>query len=600
MVRDAVRRQSKCWPWEAFSAVLETDYGRDRDCGTACSSLRSTVGLPHIAVVGSVELHNRQELVTSLGIARAVAENCHDLSLLAYAYERWGDKLPQQLEGQFAFALRDSRQGRVLACTDHLGSLPLLYRQQGQSLVVAGDMRTMLRTEGCPRELNVTALRAFGDFDTLPAEAGECLHKGIYALPPGSILVTSGSDLRIRSYWTPTIRPDLVSRNEREIYERVRQLTEIAVEKRLAGRRRVAVMVSGGLDSSALVAAAAPWLRRKGLTLLAIGAVNDPDHGHVPDERCYMEKLRYFDNVELAFVDSAGKGPFDGLGDPTLFETTPRLPGLRYLFDSVFQAASSPGTELLLHGGGGEMGVSGTPAARFLEHLTRFRGLTLCRELRQTSANRGISGVRLFGGEMRQYFGRPLDRSAFLLNPAFQNGAPKRTRRYPPLWPDSGEAELRTMANVRDRCAIRACLPPEYVTGYSCPLNDKDLIEYCLAVPAVFKSREGYGRYLVRKAFESILPPELSWRRHQMQGSPDYALRYNRQLGGVREFVRGLRKSDPVREVVDVDELARHLQPMSDLGCPPGRPTIQSKSVAGVPTTVNLVHFLRQFSGFRI
>ncbi|NDJ10011.1 MAG: hypothetical protein EBY17_02285 [Acidobacteriia bacterium] len=308
-----------------------------------------------------------------------------------------------------------------------------------------------------------------------------------------------------------------------------------------------------------------------------------------------MEKLRCFDNVELAFVDSAGKGPFDGLGDPMLFETTPRLPGLRYLFDSVFQTASSAGRQLLLHGGGGEMGVSGTPAARFLEHLTRLRWLTLSRELRRTSVNRGISGVRLLGGEIREYFGRPLDRSVFLLNPAFQNGAPKRTRRYPPLWPDSGAAQLRTTANVSDRCAIRACLPPEYVMGYSCPLNDKDLIEYCLAIPSVFKSREGYGRYLVRKAFEAILPAELSWRRHQMQGSPDYALRYKRQLSGVREFVRGIGKSDPVREVVDVGGLVDAIQTRQ------GDPLHPEKSytIRKVPTNIFLINFLRQFPGFR-
>ncbi len=546
--------------------------------------------LRHISVVGSVELHNRQELATLLGTHASAPEKCQDLHLIAHAYARWGVALVQHMEGQFAFAVRDSRLGKVLAYTDHLGSLPLLYRQQGQCLVVAGDMRTMLGTEGCPRELNIAALRAFGDFDRLPTEVGECLHKGVYALSPGSYLVAVEGKMTVQAWWTPTIRPELVPRKECEIYERVRHLTEAAVVKRVSGRRRVAVMVSGGLDSSALVASAAPLLRRRGLTLLALGAINDPAHRNIPDERPYMEKLRTFDNVQLEFVDSAGKGPFDGLGDPTLFETTPRLPGLRYLFESIFQAAGLAGTELLLHGGGGEMGISGTPSARFLEHLTRLRWLTLCRELSLTSANRGLSAARLFGGEIRQYFGRHKDRSVFFLNPAFHSGAPKRTRRYAPCWPDSAEAQLRTMANSADRCAVRASLPPEFVMGYSCPLYDKDLIEYCLAIPPHFKSREGYGRYLVRRAFESILPPELSWRQHQMQGSPDYALRYGRQVGAVQEFLRGIRTSDSVREVVDVVGLAKAAAVRADL-----RAT-NSK----VPPSVSLINFLRQFPGFRL
>lgn len=602
--RQLLARQTTSSPWNPFSAAVDLEFRNETESHSGTQDHRSAgffcvPGLPHLALLGAFVLDDRQALGVFEKLPDSVSGKCQDAYLILHGYARWGLRLPEHLSGRFAFVIRDSRRGHVFGCVDHMGTLPLLYRRAEASLVVAGDMKTMLQTANCPRELNLVALPSLADFDSLPEFPGTCLHKGICAVPPGHYLLANLSGIRFHRYWQPSLKPELVPAKEDEIFSHARHLVQKSVASHLEGRDRAVIMFSGGLDSSALVVTAAALLRKQGKRLLALCAVNDPAHSYVPDERQYMQKLSGIDNLDLEYVDSAGKGPFDGLEDPGLFETTPRLPILRYLFDSIFSVASSHGAEVLLHGGGGESGISGTPSARFLELATRFRWSALRRELRTTAEVHQGSAFRLLAGEIRRYYSRTANDSAFFLTPEAAWAPCRQKRRYPPLWPDSAEAQLRALANTSDRCSVFATQPPEFVFGYSQPLLNKELLEYCLAVPARLKSQNGYGRFLIRKAFAPVLPADLVWRKAQMWGSSDYNWRYNRQIRGVLEFVKAIRKSDPVREIVDVPRLERALQPIGQLWQSEGRPKVHLAAISSVPATISLINFLRQFPGFR-
>jgi asparagine synthetase B (glutamine-hydrolysing) len=357
-------------------------------------------------------------------------------------------------------------------------------------------------------------------------------------------------------------------------------------------------MFSGGLDSSALAAAAANYLRKRGKTLLALGAIADPANSSVRDERPFMEKLRDLDNVELQYVDAAGRGPFDGIDDPSTFQSSARLPVLRYLFDEVRQHAESAGADILLNGTGGEMGLTGTPAARFLEDAASLRWMKLVRDLRAAGAVRHLSPARLLAGEAKAYYSRAAAAPAFFLQQSFAAKAPRASRNGNPVWPDSAAVQLRQFQHAQQRNAIAASLPPELVLGCSRPLRDKNLLEYCLAVPSRFKSGGGFGRLLARRAFSSDLPPELAWRQGKIWASADYNWRYNAQVGRAAAFAHSIRKSDPVREIVDVDRLAKAIRPLPEAFLVPNYPHADVASISNVPETINLINFLRQFPSF--
>jgi asparagine synthase (glutamine-hydrolysing) len=588
---------SKCWQWKPFFATATLDAS---DCmlDSPTDQVCRDPALPHLSVIGSFEIHNRKELASTLGLGRFSLE-WPDARLILHSYARWGASTLEHLEGQFSLALLDQRRRSVFACVDHLGSLPLLYRTQGTRFVVAGDMQTMLRPNGCPRELNAGALLTFGRFDRLPAVPGETPHKGVLSLPAGHFLTADGRGVKLGQYWRPSIRPELVPSNENAVYEQARHLVETAVANRLRGKDRVAIMLSGGLDSSALAAVAANYLRGKGRTLLALCAVNDPANKAVPDERPFIEKLRCLENVEIQYVDSAGKGPFDGIEDPTQFESCPRLPVLRSLFQSLYRAAESHGSEIVINGGGGELGISGTPAGRFMEQAVGLGWLALARELSRTASLRQTSAVRLFASEAWHYYSPPRGSSAFFLNPQFRCDWRTRSKRRVPLWPNSRGEQLGSLLNALDRGALPATLPAEFILGCTRPLRDKNLLEFCMAVPSRFKAKDGFGRLMIRKSFESMLPKDVAWRGKNLWACPDYNWRYNAQVGSAKEFVRAIRKSDPVREIVDVDRLEQAMVPIEDLWMRPGVPRFNNNALAGVPETINLINFLRQFPPFR-
>lgn len=586
-----------CSPWKAFAVVADLDFqnwGMHPLGTTHCPHFDPV--LPHLTISGSFEIHNRAELAASLGLARGATHS--DAVLILYAWARWGASLPEHLEGQFSFVLQDHLHRRLFACVDHLGSIPLLYRTHGTRIFVAGDMVTMLRTPECPRELNLSVLHVVSYPESLPAAPGETLHKGISALPPGHFLLADTAGVRLQRYWTLSIRPELVPAKEDQIYERARHLVELAVANRLAGKKRVAIMYSGGLDSSALAVVAANYLRGKGQTLLALGAVNDPANSEVPDERPFMEKLRGFENIEFQYVDSAGQGPFDNIEDPVQFESCARFPVLRYLFRSVSLAAVSQGADVLLNGAGGELGISGIPVAPLMEHATAFRWPTLARELRCAGAARRVSGLRVLASEARNYYRKPNSGSVFFLSPGFAEMSEMRRNRTPPPWPNSRDAHLRSLLNSLDRCAIPASLPAEFILGCARPLRDKNLLEYCLAVPSRFKLKNGYSRFLIRKAFEPMLPKEMAWRSGKMWASPDYNWRYNARIGKAKEFVHAIQKTDPVREIVDVPRLEQAVRPVDDLWTRSRQPKSHRVATSSVPETIHLINFLRQFPPF--
>jgi asparagine synthase (glutamine-hydrolysing) len=518
---------------------------------------------------------------------------------LLHAYSRWGEEAPEHLEGQFSFVIVDRRAARVFASVDHLGSLPLLYRSNGRAAVFAGDMPTMLGTEGCPRELNAAALLTFSCFDAPCEHPEQSLHMGICALPPGHSLILDARGVTLRRYWALQLRPELVPGNESDVYEKARALVEDAVAHRLEGKERVALMFSGGLDSSVLAAASASYLRKRGKTLLALGAVADPANGHVRDERRFMEKLRCLDNVELQYVDAAGRGPFDSIDASQSFQSSARLPVLRYLFEEIRHHAEAGGADILLNGTGGEIGLTGTPAARFLEDAVGLRWRKLARNLSAVASVRCISPARLFAGEAKAYYSRPGAEPAFFLQKSFAEEGPTTRRTGNPLWPDSAEAQLRQFHRAQQRHAIAATLPPDLVLGCSRPLRDKNLLEYCVAVPSRFKMGDGFGRFLARRAFSSALPADLVWRQGKVWASADYNWRYNAQVGRAAAFVSAIRKSDPVREIVDVERLAKAIRPLPKTFLRPDHPLADGHSISKIPETINLINFLRQFSSFR-
>jgi asparagine synthase (glutamine-hydrolysing) len=208
------------------------------------------------------EIYNFQELVPTLERAGHRFHSRCDSEVLIHAYEQWGIGCLQRLNGMFAFAIWDSRKQMLFIARDRLGVKPLYYWSDGRRFAFASELKALLAAPMVPRELNMRALQSYLVYEYIAAP--ESIFKGIQKLPAGHWLQVrlDGSaqgrvtaDWRPRQYWDVHFQVAEVQPRSLDDYAyELRSLLKDAVARRLISDVPLGVFLSGGLDSSSVVA----------------------------------------------------------------------------------------------------------------------------------------------------------------------------------------------------------------------------------------------------------------------------------------------------------------------------------------------------------
>lgn len=203
-----------------------------------------------IWAVQNGEIYNYQDLRADL-LRRGHRFTTHsDTEVLVHLYEEYGDDFVQRLHGMFAFAIWDAPGRRLLLARDRLGVKPLVYMLHDGRLLWSSEIKAILST-GVPRRVDPLALHDYLSFDYVPGP--RTIFDGIYKLQAGHLLIWDG-DLQIRRYWdVPGNRGD-VSRDHDALRTHLRGLLEDAVRDAMVSDVPVGAFLSGGLDSSVVVA----------------------------------------------------------------------------------------------------------------------------------------------------------------------------------------------------------------------------------------------------------------------------------------------------------------------------------------------------------
>jgi len=206
-------------------------------------------------IVFNGEIFNFHEVQDELRAAGIRVESQCDTEVLLKAYGRWGLGCLDRLRGMFAFAVWDHNQQRLVLARDRLGIKPLYYFQEGGLLLFASEVRALLATGLVPRILNPAAivqylsLGSVYDPDTILA--------GVRSLRPGHYAICQQDTLQEKQYWTiPQRRAGRTEPNDYEVREQAHSLLQEAVKLRMISDVPVSVFLSGGIDSSAIVALA--------------------------------------------------------------------------------------------------------------------------------------------------------------------------------------------------------------------------------------------------------------------------------------------------------------------------------------------------------
>ncbi len=202
------------------------------------------------AVVCNGEIYNYKSLRSMLELHGHEFRTSSDVEVIVHLYEEYGEQCLSQLEGIFALCLWDSERQRMLIARDRIGVKPLYYVNTDEAFLCASELRALL-----PAVNPKLCMSAFSSYHELRfAPAPYTLVDGIEKLPPAHYAVVQGRHLRIQAYWTPNLSGLRPSDNGRARQQDVKNLIEEAVSAQRADSVSSGVLLSGGLDSTLLVA----------------------------------------------------------------------------------------------------------------------------------------------------------------------------------------------------------------------------------------------------------------------------------------------------------------------------------------------------------
>ena len=516
------------------------------------------------AVVGRID--NAAEVASALRLRPDLGP----ADLVIGAFRAYGTELPTRLRGGFAVVITD---GNSVQCfRDHLGFSPLFYREDGEDFLVASEAKQVIAGADRPREPDLQVIeRIF--YEALDDQSG-CALAGVSRLPKSTLLRSADGETRQSRYWYPERLLETGRLSADELSSSFDALMARAVERVLTGDD--VMTLSGGIDSPAIAAFAAPLqMRMTGQPLLALSAVY-PDHPSV-DESRYIRLIAERLGLSLQTYQPKAR-PLDGI------ERWVRLA------DGPFPTTSMAEAEELYAIARG-LGARTVLTGEIAEFLIDFRANVvphLIRRGRMGAAARHLRAQRRKGATVAALVRQAL--APFIPAPMFAlYGRSRATAKRFPDWitPPSWIPERTTVAPSERwlRAQLRAFEGPglsleadealQALMGVRVrrPWADVDLWEFFLSLPAETKFPDGGNKTLVRRLLAGKLPDEILRRTSKtvfddaVRAGIDYpALR--RWLGAPEHRVDG----------VDYAKLALHLE-REDLDLPG---FIWARDLAGV------------------
>jgi len=205
-----------------------------------------------IWVIFNGEIYNFLELREQLIKKGHTFATQSDTEVIVHLYEEMGEEFVHQLNGMFAIALWDKKQGTLIIVRDRLGIKPLHFYTTPHSLVFSSEIKSILQTD-YRREIDYESLARFFTFEYIPAPA--TIFKGIQKLLPGHMIVARGGSISIKPYWdirfseTPSFSGD-----EQSYMDGICSHLKDSVKRRLISDVPLGVFLSGGMDSSSITA----------------------------------------------------------------------------------------------------------------------------------------------------------------------------------------------------------------------------------------------------------------------------------------------------------------------------------------------------------
>lgn len=496
------------------------------DLGGGKQPISNEDGTIHVVFNG--EIYNFRELRRDLERRGHAFRTGTDTECLVHLYEEYGRELVHHLRGMFAFAIWDSRRQRLLLARDRLGIKPLYYRRDGTGVSFASELKALTALAGQEWTLDRRALGRYLAFGYVPDPL--TIYQEASKLPPGHTLEWDRSGaVEVREYWSP-VRPEDDTLDEETAALEIRRLLEQSVRYRLVADVPLGAFLSGGIDSSAVVATMSRQLDRPVRTF-SIG-FDEPAFNEAPDARRVAEALGT-DHTQLIVrpdADALVERIVSAFDEP--FADSSAIP--------TFLVSELARTQLkvVLSGDGGDELFGGytrytdqlrrrtvlpAPAAAALRGAARrlpqgARGRNRLLELSRTRRGRYVGAVAdplevAEGGVALPELSGAAGSWEHLLDEAF-NDADTRDPVSQLMLVDLLTYLPGDILTKVDRMSMAVSLEARV------PVLDHELVEFAATVPSHMKIRRGTGKWIFRQALDGLVPDFVFSKRKQGFGVP--------------------------------------------------------------------------------
>jgi asparagine synthase (glutamine-hydrolysing) len=515
-----------------------------------------------IAIVFNGEIYNYRELREALVRRGHRFRTAGDTEVIVHLYEEQGVDCVRELNGMFAFAIWDSTKQRLFLARDPLGEKPLYYATVGPTFFFASELKALVRA-GISRRIDAAALDDYLAYGYVPAP--RTIYSGVYKLPAAHIMVVERGDISSSRYWSPWPETRLDLSEDEAASDLLRLLTN-AVRLRLRSDVPVGAFLSGGVDSSLIVALAAnenPALQTFSVRINELGFDESPyarlvaqrfgtGHHEIDVDIPHLDELplivRQFDEP---FADASAV--------PTYYVTKSASQHLKVCLsgdggDELFAGYSQ------YRRGRVEGWLDGVPSLRPVFRSIagvlprRLPGVGFLTRMAVTGAERHQAMVGLFSASERRA----------LLSPRYRTAVDERAwllaEAHGRL--DLDEIERRMLADQLtylpedilvkvDRDSMKNSLEVRV------PFLDPQLVRFVNALPLTLKIDETTQKRLLRRLLREVGLPELVERPKQGFGIPLKTWLWGRLSGDVEGLLLG-RGSRSV-ELLETAEVRRLL-----------------------------------------
>jgi asparagine synthase (glutamine-hydrolysing) len=500
------------------------------------------------AITADVRLDNREELLGVLGIAED-PETVGDGRLILEAYLKWGDACLDHLLGDFAFALWDGRRRRLFCARDHFGMRPFNWFCEDGCFAFASEPDAILALEGMGFRLNDERIADYlADWEV--ADRTATFFEGISRLPPAHKLVWENGRASVLRYFVLAPQKELRLPSDEAYAEAFREVFTEAVRCRLRSAGPVGAMLSGGLDSSSVVAVASALLAKAREGPLQTFSAVGPDPEDCIETRSVHAMLR-LPGLDPTLVSHGRLGPSIAELTALTREQAEPFDGSMALPRAVYLATAKARIKVVLDGVASDVVLSGG------NHLAR-----LLRSGRFRQAIREAGGQTRFWGPSYPPWRTLYEAARTAFMPGFLRSARAWIRsRSPVALPKSAicntefAAQTRLFQRLRDSsksAALRCSFAKERVqtvTGIHLtvgrerydrvasalgieprdPFLDLRLVKFCLSLPGDQLERDGWPKFILRKAMAGRLPDEICWRLGKDSLGWDFVMALARQ-----------------------------------------------------------------------